>query len=155
MVCSQDNAAETSQLRLRMRKDLQIRPQHFDGERHWGVKDPVSLRYYHLRDEEYCVLQMLDGSTSRDEFVRKFDQRFAPRKLTHNQLQNYLGMLHREGMVLSDAPDQGDELLARGERLRQQARLAAISNPLAIRFRGFDPERFLRWIYPRCRWLFS
>ena len=154
MVSSQDNAAE-SNLPLRMRKDLLIRPQHFDGERYWGVKDPVSLRYYHLRDEEYHVLQMLDGRISRDEILRGFDQRFAPRKLTHAQLQNFLGMLHREGMLLSDAPDQGDELLARGDRLRRQAWLQAISNPLAIRFRGFDPERLLRWMYPRCRWLFS
>ncbi len=42
----------------------------------------------------------------------------------------------------------------RAERRRREW-FAAAANPLAIRLRGVDPERFLRWLEPRCRWLFS
>ena len=57
-----------------MRADLSAQLLRFHGRRYWGVKDPVALRYYQLRDEEYSVLQMLDGRTS----ARAIRERLSP-----------------------------------------------------------------------------
>ena len=33
--------------------------------------------------------------------------------------------------------------------------MRTLGNILSIRFRGVDPEGLLRWLYPRCVWMFS
>src|SRR5262245_12528104 len=142
-------------LALRRRHDIVAVPQVFSGQRIWAVKDPVTLRYFHLRDEEYWVWQTLDGTASLGSIQERFEVQFAPRRLTFAQLQAFLGVLHQEGLILADAPGQTDELLKRSRTLRRRRLLGALSNVLAIRFRGIDPERFLDWLLARLGWLFS
>lgn len=142
-------------LALRRRSDLEAVPQTFAGRAYWAIKDPVRLKYFHLNDEEYCVFESLDGTASLADIREKFESRFAPRRLALGQIQSFLGQLHREGLILADAPGQAHELLERGRTLRWRTLATNLSNVLAIRFRGFDPQRFLDWLAPRCRWLFT
>ncbi len=64
-------------------------------------------------------------------------------------------MLHRNGLVVSEAPGQGKQLLRRRAEKRRQQILAQMPNLLSMRFRGIDPERILQWMEPRTRWMFS
>jgi len=140
---------------LRMRPDLSIHPQQVGRQRYWVVKDPVALTYFHLRDEEHAILRMLDGRISLAEIKRRFEQLFAPLQLTVERLHAFLFRLHRCGLVLSEASGQGSQLLIRRNRRRRLEWLRSVTGILAIRFRGIDPEPLLRWLYPKCRWLFS
>jgi len=142
-------------LHLRGRRDLIAEPIQFRGARYWSVKDPLSLRYYQLCDEELFILEQVDGESSFDEIKRRFESRFAPRKLDSNELYAFLGTLHREGLLTSQVAGQGDQLLERHNRAWRQKKLQALTNVLAIRFRGLDPEPFLRLLYPNVRWMFS
>jgi putative peptide zinc metalloprotease protein len=142
-------------LELAMRHDLSVHPLRFSGRNYWGIKDPVALRYFQLRDEEYYVLRQLDGRTSLDQIKQRFERQFAPRRLDLRHLQSFLGMLHRQGLIVSLSPGQGDQLLERRTKQRRRERLGAFSNPLAIRFRGIDPEPILRWLLPLFGWFFS
>jgi putative peptide zinc metalloprotease protein len=152
---SSGDSSTTRPLLLRKRPDLVIQPIWYGTRRYWVVKDPLSLRYYQLRDEEHAILEMLDGQTSSEEIQTQFRRRFAPQHISPEQLQAFLGMLHREGLILANSPGQGEELRQRAAQQRRQAVWRALASPLAIRFRGFDPQRFLAWIYPEFRWLFS
>jgi len=148
-------ASTTRPLPLRKRPDLIIRPVWHGARRYWVVKDPLALRYYHLRDEEYALLEMLDGEHSLADVQRRFAQQFAPHRLSHEQLQAFLGMLHREGLILADGPQQAEELLARRAASRRRTFWQTLANPLAMRFRGIDPTRLIDWLYGDFRWLFS
>ena len=48
-------------LPIRKRPDLVARRQHYLGRTYWVVKDPVGLHYFRFQEEEYAILQMLDG----------------------------------------------------------------------------------------------
>lgn len=147
--------AELRPLPIRMRKDLVVHPQRYGGKAYWGIKDPVSLRYFQLREEEYFIFGMLDGANSLKQIQTRFEQRFSPRRLSMQQLQAFLGMLHRQGLVLSETVGQGGELLGRRNRIRRHAVTQKFSSILAIRFRGIDPEQFLGWIETKVRWIYS
>ena len=142
-------------LALRRRADLRMQRVSFGGPGCWSIQDPLALRNYQLRDEEQYVMLQLDGRTSLEEIQARFHTRFMPRRVSAQQLQWFFAMLHREGLIVSDAPGQGDQLLQRGSRLRSIRRWARFANPLAIRFRGINPDPILRLCYPRCRWMFS
>src|SRR5947208_5044537 len=88
------NSSTTRPLPLRMRPDLVVRPVWHGARRYWVVKDPLAIRFYHLRDEEHALLEMLDGRHSLDEMRRQFERRFAPHRVSAEQLQAFFGMLH-------------------------------------------------------------
>ena len=65
-------------------------------------------------------------------------------------------MLHRSGLVIADVAGQGRQLeKRRGENPNAGCCSNAVSNILCIRFKGFDPERLLNFLYPYFRWFFS
>lgn len=142
-------------LLLRGRPDLVTEPIDFQGTRYWSVKDPLSLRYYQLCDEELFVLKQADGHRSFEEIKEKFERRFAPRKLASQELYAFLGTLHREGLVTSPVPGQADQLFERHQAAENRKRWQNLSNVLAIRFRGINPDSLLDVIYPQIRWMFS
>ena len=143
------DSAAARRVALRARPDLSIRPQQVGQRRYWVVKDPVALTYFHLREEEHAILQMLNGRTSIAEIKRRFELAFAPLQLSIERLHAFLGRLHGCGLLLSEAPGQGSQLLMRRGRRRRQALIRSLTGILAIRFRGIDPEPVLRWLYPK------
>ena len=66
-----------------------------------------------------------------------------------------MGMLHRSGLVIADVAGQGHQLRKRRDERKRKMFLGAVTNILCIRFKGFDPERLLNWLYPYVRWFFS
>ena len=138
-----------------MRPDLQVSAQWFTRRRHWTLKDPLTLKYFHLLDEEYAILQMLDGQTSLAEIKRRYDEQFVPQRLNVARLQGLLGDLNQKGMLLVDAPGRSEHLLQRRTLGRRRAWMEYAGNLLAIRLPGLDPERLLAWLAPHFRWAFT
>jgi putative peptide zinc metalloprotease protein len=142
-------------LTLRMRPDLTARRHRYHGRTFWVVKEPVGLNYFRFHEEEYAILCMLDGRTSLEDIKEQFEVQFAPQKITYHDLLQFVGMLHRSGLVITDAAGQGQQLVKRRHERAVQQRLATLANILSIRFKGIDPERFFNFIYPYIRWFFT
>lgn len=142
-------------LKLRVRPDLKVRRHKYQGRPFWVVKEPVGLKYYRFQEEEFAILQMLDGETSYDELKSQFESEFPPQRITLQDLQHFIGMLHKSGLVISDSPGQGRQLQRRAKENAQREFMGKLSNVLAIRFKGIDPERLLNWLYPIVGWFFS
>ncbi|MGV3485892.1 MAG: hemolysin D [Planctomycetaceae bacterium] len=142
-------------LTVRKRPDLTASRHRYQGTGYWVVKEPVGLQYFRFHDEEYYILGMLDGHVSLQQVKDGFEQRFAPQKITFGDLQQFIGMLHRSGLVISNAPGQGKALKVRGTTKRRKELLGKFANIFAIRFRGFDPERLLNAMLPWFGWIFT
>jgi putative peptide zinc metalloprotease protein len=149
-------ASSTSRpLALRMRADLEVVQQEWQGRSCWVIKDPLALKYFRFEEEEYSLLTWLDGKTSLDELRERFERQFTPQKLATAQLQHLLTQLHRSNLIVSLAPGQGEALRERHVQRERKKFWATFSNPLAMRFRGIDPDRLLTWLDGRFGWLFS
>ena len=142
-------------LSIRRRPDLIARRQHYLGRSYWVVKDPIGLNYFRFQDEEYALLSWLDGNVSLDELKDRFEAEYPPQKITLEELQQFLGMLHRSGLVIAAVGGQGKQLLKRRRERRWKEFTGALANILCIRFKGFDPERFLNWLYPFVNWFYT
>jgi putative peptide zinc metalloprotease protein len=138
-----------------MRPDLVSLPPDPYGCRAWRLKDPISLEYFQLTEEEYFILSKLNGQRTLNEIRQGFENQFAPRLLSLSRLQAYISHLHRTGLILAESAGQGAFLLESSRSAVHWKFWSKFLNPLAIHFRGFDPEPLLKWLYPKCRWLFS
>src|SRR5688572_7125826 len=97
---------------------------------------------------------MLDGRTSLEDIKDQFEQQFQPQKITYHDLLQFVGMLHRSGLVISEAGGQGKQLVKRRNEKKWRERMGKLTNVFALRFRGVDPERFLNWLYKYTGWFF-
>ncbi|MCC9604160.1 HlyD family efflux transporter periplasmic adaptor subunit [Stieleria sp. JC731] len=142
-------------LTVRKRPDLASSRHRYQGTGYWVLKEPVGLQYFRFHDEEYFILNMLDGHVSLQQIKDGFEQRFAPQKITFGDLQQFIGMLHRSGLVISNSPGQGKALRHRGRKKKNKETLGKLANVFALRFRGFDPEKILNTILPWFGWIFT
>ncbi|TWT30243.1 putative peptide zinc metalloprotease protein YydH [Posidoniimonas corsicana] len=144
-------------LAIRVRPDLQARRQKYQGNVYWVVKDPIALQYFRFEEEEFAILQMLDGESSLEEIADRFEAEFPPQTIRAEELQQFIGMLHRSGLVLANAGGQGEQLKKRRDERKKKELVGKMSNILSVRFKGIDPEWILNALYsfPPVRWFFS
>jgi putative peptide zinc metalloprotease protein len=147
--------SSSRKLPIRRRPDLFARRHRYQGRNYWVVKDPVGLQYYRFEEEEYAILQMLDGESSLEDIAHQFEREFPPQTIRTEELQQFIGMLHRSGLVLTDAAGQGVQLKKRRDERTHQQRVATLTNILSVRFKGIDPNGILNFLYPYVRWFFS
>lgn len=140
---------------LRLRKDLVVLASKNRHRPVWIVKDPLSLEYFKFSKEEFSILSMLKDATGLDDLKARFETKFAPQKMTVEMLKSFLGNLYQSGLLVAQGSGQGAVIQSRQRRRKSLRRLATLTNLLAIRTRGIDPERMLNWLYPRCRFIFS
>ena len=148
-------SSSSRRLAIRVRPDLKARRQRYQGRVYWVVKDPVALQYFRFEEEEFAILQMLDGQSSLEEIAERFERDFPPQTIRVEELQNFIGMLHRSGLVLSDSAGQGVQLKKRRDEKKRKEIIQMFSNIMSLRMRGIDPEGILNAIYPWVRWFFS
>ena len=148
-------SSSARKLAMRMRPDLTARQHRYQGRVYWVIKEPVGLNYFRFQEEEYAILQMLDGRSSLDDIKAEFEARFPPQKIGVEELQQFIGMLHRSGLIIANVPGQGKQLkLRRDERWRKEW-INKLSNILSIRFKGIDPDRILNWLHPKLQWMYT
>lgn len=142
-------------LRIRLRPDLAIEEQKYEGKKFYVVKDPVSLRYYRLKDNEHFLLQFLDGKHTLEEAQKAYEREYRPERLRLEDLEGFAQQLLTAGLAMSDSPRAGKQLYERrGKRLRREW-MQTLSNILYIKIPIFDPERVLRWMLKYVWWIFS
>lgn len=139
----------------RRRTDLVVRARREDGTGGYVVKDPIALRYYQLGDEEHFVWSRLDGRQTVESLCRAFGEGFLPRRLSAEELQRFVMQLISQGLVLGEHGGTANLLDQRRQRLGWQQWTSQSLNPLAIRFRGINPDRILTRLLPWCDWMFS
>lgn len=142
-------------LALRLRPDLDHVLVDVAGAATWIVKDPLTLEHFHFSTEEHALLQMLRRQVSLAEMSREFARQFPPRTIREPELWAFLSRLHEAGLLMSDAPGQGTELLERRRTEKLRSWSLAWAQLTAIRFRGINPDAALTKIHRHTRWLFS
>ncbi len=135
-------------LQLRKRPDLHVRRHQYQGRAYWVVKDPIGLNYFRFHEEEFSILNNLDGHRSLQAIREQFQAEFAPQRISLQELQQFVGMLHRSGLLISNNSGQGRQLRRRGDKKKRKELLGKLANVLALRFRGIDPERILNRLLP-------
>src|SRR4051794_9317301 len=101
------------QLRIRLRPDLAIDEQRYEGRKFYVVKDPVSLRYYRLKDNERFLLQFLDGKHTLEDAQKAYEREYRPERLKLEDLEGFAQQLLTAGLALSESPKAGSQLYER------------------------------------------
>src|SRR5439155_25275480 len=106
-------------VRLRIRRDLNIAPQKYEGRTYYVVKDPVSLRYYRFKEQEQFLIRLMDGTHTLDDAQKAFEKRFRPDRLTLEDLEQFGQQLLKAGLAQNESPQAGKQLYDRRKERRR------------------------------------
>src|SRR3954463_12463813 len=142
-------------LKIRLRADLNVEPAKYEGRTFFVVKDPVSLRYYRLKDNEHFLLSFLDGKHTLEEAQKAYEKEYRPERLRLEDLEGFAQQLLTAGLALSDSPKAGKQLYERRGKRRRNEWLQTLTNILYIKIPVFDPEWILKRMLGWCGFIFS
>ena len=86
-------------LKVKLRPDLVVQPQFYEGMTHYVIKDPIALKYFRFKVEEYYLLQQLDGKTPLQDVKRAFERKYRPQTISIEDLTRFTAQLHEAGLV--------------------------------------------------------
>jgi putative peptide zinc metalloprotease protein len=142
-------------VRLRLRGDLAIAPQKYEGRTYYVVKDPISLRYYRFKEHEHFLLNLMDGDHSLDDAQKAFEKRFRPDRLSLEDLEQFGQQLLTAGLAQNEAAQAGKLLFERRKKRRRSELMQTLTNILYIKIPVFDPEKLLGKMLPYFRFMFT
>lgn len=140
---------------LSARRDLVAQSVEFQGEEYQVVKDPIALTYFHLRAEQYLVLEALKKEVSIEDLRRMLQREFPFKHVTNAQVQSLLLDLHRKALVLTTRPGQSKVLNERAAENRWNRIRATMLNPMFIKLPGWNPSAVLKLAKPLVGPLFT
>jgi putative peptide zinc metalloprotease protein len=142
-------------LKVRLRPDLVVQPQFYEGMTHYVIKDPLALKYFRFKIEEYFLLQQFDGKLTLQEVKKAFERKYRPQTISIEDLTRFVAQLHEAGIILIDSAEQAKVLIRRRRKNRWRKVWAFLANILFIKIPIIDPERLLTRMYPYFRWIFT
>jgi putative peptide zinc metalloprotease protein len=150
-----DPAERRKSVRLKVRPDLQIYEQKYEGKTFHVVKDPVCLRYYRFNQQEYFVFQLFDGEHTLEQVRDRFEDEFKPHRLEYQDLEAFARQLVTAGLVQHEQHGAGKHLFERRAKQRWLKRFSAFTNILYLKIPVFDPDRILSWMFRYLWWIFT
>src|ERR1700719_220799 len=142
-------------VKLRLRCDLNIAPQKYEGRTYFVVKDPISLRYYRFKEQEHYLLQFMDGKRTLDDAQKAYERRFRPERLTLEDLEGFAQQLLTAGLAHNESPQAGKQLFDRRKKRVRSEWMQTLTNILYIKIPVFDPDKLLRGMLPYLSWMFT
>jgi multidrug resistance efflux pump len=128
---------------LKLRSDLIVRRQETSAGPVFVLKDPVNLRFFRLKEEEFSLAQQLDGATPLDVARRNVERRFEA-VISEDTLERFIGKLRDLGLLDVRQP---------ADRLHEPRRVRG--SALYLRLKVFDPDRLLDRLVGRLGFFFT
>lgn len=120
------------------RADLLIQVEKTEGVDYYTVKSPATGKFIRLREPEYYLVNLLDGTRSpqaaAEDFVRTYNT-----TITAAAIEQFAGQLGQLGFL--------EGVAASGKEPAKSV--------LFIKLKAFNPDAFLSRWYPRLHWMFS
>jgi putative peptide zinc metalloprotease protein len=132
-----------AELKPRLRSHAEIHRHDYRGEPWYVLQDHTSGRFMRFTPGAYLLVGLMDGERTVQEIWEIGRARLGDDAPTQEEMIRILSQLHGVDVLLCDVTPDTLELLRRYEKKRLVQWTQNIRSPLALRFRLFDPEKFL------------
>jgi putative peptide zinc metalloprotease protein len=130
-----------------LRKDLVVTQQRYEGRTYYVVKDPISLQYFRMTDEDYFLATLFDGRRTFGQVREEYQRRFPHVRLeyTPDEVNERVLRFANDLAMLQFLSVQGVRLKARYDAAKKQKKskggLYALANKVFFfRFSLWDPD---------------
>lgn len=141
--------------RFRLRPDVQAYPRWRGLQRHWVLKQAMTLEHFEVTDDEWALLRCFDGTSTPAEARQRYNAAYRPRNLSDAGLHRFLRQACEVGVLAAIGAGRAEAINEQEQRGRQKRTLAGLLSIIAPRLSLFDPSLILRWLSPFSRLIFN
>jgi putative peptide zinc metalloprotease protein len=142
-------------LKPRLRGHAQVHRHDYRDEVWYVLQDHLSGKFHRFSEGANQVIGLMDGQRTVDQIWQLAAEELGDDSPTQEDMIRLLAQLHAADVLQSEVPPDSVELFKRYRRQEQARIKQKVWSPLAMRFRLFDPERFLTRYLWLIRPLFS
>jgi len=134
----------------KLRTDLTVSEQESDGQKYVIIKDPITARYFRLREPEYYLIRQFDGQSSFPNIVQRFKDKFDL-TITAGAVEKFAEKI--DSLCFFEGSKAEYEVSS--SRYRGQKHKTLLTRLLFIKLKAFNPDRLLKQMIPPLRFLFT
>ena len=142
-------------LRPELRSHVKLHRQIQSNDVWYMIEDAACGRYHRFNAAAYHIIAQMDGQRTVEEIWDAANTMLGDDAPVQDEIIQLLGQLHHIDVLRTDISPDLEELLQRGQEQRRAQALARVRNPLSLKLRLFDPDRFLDRTLPWVAWAFS
>lgn len=142
-------------LRPRLHPHVRIFRQRYRGRAWYVLQDRTSGRLHRLTPATYALIDGMDGRHTVDELWMRLAESLGDHAPTQDEVIQLLYQLHSADVLQADSLPDLEEAIERQRRHQRSKWMQSFGNPMALRLRLWDPQRFLDRTWPYVRWIFS
>ena len=137
--------------RPRIRSDLEINRQTYQGQTYYVLKDPVTLRYFRFQKEEYAIIRALDGSRDLRQVHEVVAKEFRGLETGPQEVGRFVNQLAMANLLVLDHPGRAERLFEQRGQKREAFIKGTLSNILFVKIPVFDPDELFTRLYRALR----
>lgn len=122
----------------RIKADLRVQTDTVEGVIYYTVKESIGGKFIRLREPEYYLLRLFDGSRTPDDAAAEFVRTYN-RLITPQAAEQFVSRIGELGFLV-------------GVTAAKQTTGKSI---LFIKLKAFNPDKLLDRLLPKTKWLFS
>jgi putative peptide zinc metalloprotease protein len=126
-----------------LRGHVHIHRHQYRGQRWYLLQDRFSQRSYRFTPAAYFIIGLMDGHRNVEAIWQAAMTKLGDDAPTQDEMIRLLSQLHSADALRCDIPPDTSELFQRYRRQKRAGRMSRFMNPLALRLRLLDPDRFL------------
>lgn len=149
------NWHRVAHLKPRIRAHVHFHRQVFRGTVWYVVQDNLTGRHHRLSAATHRIVALMDGERTVEEIWTEAGRLLGDEQPTQDDVVRLLGLLHNADLVFGGTRPHMDELGVRARRIRSRDFWSRLKNPMSLRFRLVDPDRFLARTMPFVAPLFT
>ena len=142
-------------LRPRLRGQVRLYRHHYRGQRWYVLQNESTRNCHRLSSDAQLLIGLMDGRRTVQEVWEIASERLGDDVPTQDETIRLLGLLHFADALRCDVSPDTAEMFRRSSRRQSADSWKRFLNPLSLRFKLFDPDRFLTRVMPFVRPLLS
>ena len=150
-----DHWYRVAQLKPMLQDHVSIERHTYRDEDWWVLVDPLTSRQHRLNHSARYTISLMDGERNLETIWDAAVAALRQEAPTQHEIIELLGQLHAADLLRTDATSDVEELFGRATTRKQRTRKQGMLNPLYLRVPLLDPDRFLNWLSPHFRFLFT
>jgi putative peptide zinc metalloprotease protein len=143
------------QIRPRLRSNAKIHRHLYRGETWHVLQELTTERFFRFTPSVYSVVGMMNGRRTVEDLWQEACNSLGDDAPTQDEMIQLLSQLYQADVLQCDVPPDAAELLNRHETQTRKKWQSNILSVFSWRFPLLDPERFLEFMMPVVRPLFS
>jgi putative peptide zinc metalloprotease protein len=127
----------------RLRQQLRVHAHRYRGRLWYVIEDRMNGRYHRFDRQAWRIIHLLNGTLTLEQLWHRLASEPGAHTPSQEDILALLGQLHSLDLLASGSLPDLAEAGRRERSQSRQRRWQRYMNPLALRFRLFDPDKFL------------